>query len=95
MKQDLKCILNGQFEPLKEYGRHCHRYLGKVNFFGSIGSQKFAKNAIFLQGGQNLPTAIRRVKKLNIKNSADTQLITVTLGDNDASRSPALLGLFR
>ena len=32
---------------------------------------------------------------INIKNSADTQLITVNLGDNYASRSPALLGLFR
>ena len=27
----------------------------KSNFFGSIGSLKFTKNAIFLQGGQNLP----------------------------------------
>ena len=35
----------------KKRARHCHRYLGKVNFFGSIGSQKGAKNAIFLQGG--------------------------------------------
>jgi len=35
----------------------------KSNFFGSIGSQKGAKNAIFLQGRQNLlPPAICRVK---------------------------------
>ena len=27
----------------------------KSNFFGSIGSLKCTKNAIFLQGGQNLP----------------------------------------
>ena len=33
----------GHFEPPKEYGRHCHRYLGKVNFFGSIGSKKVPK----------------------------------------------------
>ena len=25
------------------------------NYFGSIGSQKGTKNAIFLQGGQNMP----------------------------------------
>ena len=48
--QRQKCYRNpfsGQFEPLKEYGRHCHRYSGKVIFLGSIGSQKCAKNAIF------------------------------------------------
>ena len=33
----------------------------KSNFWGSIGSQKGAKNATFLQGGQNLPPAICRV----------------------------------
>ena len=61
-----KCYRNpflGHLEPPKEYGRHCHRYLvwEKSIFFGSIGSQKGAKNAIFLQGGQNLPPAICRV----------------------------------
>ena len=33
----------------------------KSIFLGSIGSQKGAKNATFLQGGQNLPPAICRV----------------------------------
>ena len=49
-----KCYKNpflGPFETPKEYGRHCHRYLGKVKFFGTFGSQKGAKNAIFVQGG--------------------------------------------
>ena len=53
-----KCYRNpylGYLEPPKEYRRHCHRYLGKVIFFVSIGSKKGAKNAIFLQGWQNLP----------------------------------------
>ena len=48
--------LLGHFVPPKEYGRHCHRYLGKFKFFGSIGSQKVAK--------KNCPPAICRVKKM-------------------------------
>ena len=38
-----------QFEPLKEYGSYCHRYLGIVKLFGSIGSQK-AKPQFFFRG---------------------------------------------
>jgi len=40
----------------------------KSNFFGSIGSLKCTKNAIFLQGGQNLPPpASCRVKIALVK----------------------------
>ena len=43
-------------------GGHCHKYLGRVKFFGSFGSQKGAKHAIFVQGrplmvGLNYPVS--------------------------------------
>ena len=42
----------------------------KSNFFGSIGSLKCTKNAIFLQGGQNLPPLplVGLIKKSNDPN---------------------------
>ena len=51
LQKPLFCL----FKPPKEHGRHCHRYLGIVTFFWSIGSQKGAKNVIFLQGGHLKP----------------------------------------
>ena len=60
----LRNPFSGRFDPLKECGRHFHRYLGKVKFFGSIGSQKGAKNAIFLQGGLLKPSVSCRVKRI-------------------------------
>ena len=45
----------GYFETLKEYWRHCHRFMEKSNFFGPFGSQKGAKKANFVQGGFKIP----------------------------------------
>ena len=41
--------------PQKSMGGIVIAIWEKSNFFGSIGSLKCTKNAIFLQGGQNLP----------------------------------------
>ena len=41
--------------PRKSMGGIVIAIWEKSNFFGSIGSLKCTKNAIFLQGGQNLP----------------------------------------
>ena len=53
-----KCNWNplvGFFEPLKEYGRHCHRYLGKVKFIWVQLDHKKVPKMQFFFWGQNLP----------------------------------------
>ena len=44
--------------PQKSMGGMVIAIWEKSNFFGSIGSLKCTKNAIFLQGGQNLPPCL-------------------------------------
>ena len=41
----------GHFETPKEYGRHCHRYLGKVKFFRDIWITKRCQKRDFCSGG--------------------------------------------
>ena len=48
-----KCYRNpflGPFETPKEYGRHCHRYLGKVKFFRVIWITKRCQKCDFCLG---------------------------------------------
>ena len=49
-----KCYRNpflGPFETPKEFGRHCHRYLGKVKFFWVIWITKRWQKREFCSGG--------------------------------------------
>ena len=40
----------GHFETPKEYGRHCHRYLGKIEFFmGHLDHKKVPKMRILFR----------------------------------------------
>ena len=41
----------GHFETPKEYGRHCHRYLGKVKYFWVIWITKRCQKRDFCSGG--------------------------------------------
>ena len=48
-----KCYRNpflGHFETLKEYGRHCYRYMGKVKFFRAIWITKRCQKRDFCSG---------------------------------------------
>jgi len=54
-KNAIETLLNVILSLRKRYGRHCHRYLGKVKFLGSIGSQKGAKTQFFFRGVRIYP----------------------------------------
>ena len=62
-----KCYRNsflGHFEILKEYGRHCHRYFGKVKYFWVIWITKWCHKQDFVQGGfKRPPSPNGRVKR--------------------------------
>ena len=47
--------ISGQFELLKEYGRHYHIYLGKVIYFGSLDHKKLPKMQFFFMAGRICP----------------------------------------
>ena len=57
MIQKLSAPFFGSFGPPKSkgYGRDAHRFLGKVNFFGSIRSLSGAKIAISKGGALKAP----------------------------------------
>ena len=65
-----KCYRNpflGHFETPKEYGRHCHRYLGKVKFFRVIWITKRCQKCDFCSGrALKAPPSCRVNRKINM-----------------------------
>ena len=54
-RQQQKCYRNlflGHFETPKDYGRHCHRYLGNVKFFQVIWIKKRCQKQNFCSGSR-------------------------------------------
>ena len=64
--QQQKCYRNPffcHFKPPKEYGRHCHRYLGKVKFFwGNLDHKQVPKMRLLFRAGFKSPPPSCRVK---------------------------------
>ena len=76
-----KCYRNpylGYLEPPKEYRRHCHRYLGKVIFFVSIGSKKRCQKRNFSSGlAESAPLPFSISKHFTISYSVHTWLLLI------------------
>ena len=63
-----KCFRNpffGHFNPHKEYGRPCHRYFGKVNFFWVIWITKRCQKTRFLfRGALKAPLLVGLIRTI-------------------------------